>query len=321
MLRRSRRSFLGLIGSVGAWPLTARARTVRTVGVLALGTPPLEPFLVALREGLREVGYSEDRNLRLDVRSADGKATQLAPLAAELVRLKVDVIVAYQTPSGIAAKQATSAIPIVFSSVGDPLGTKLIDSFARPGGNVTGSSAGSVEIAGKSVELIRELLPDMQRLAVLANETDPFTKGYIEAISEASRRTGLQLEPVMRRPADPLEPAFDRIAAAGAGAVIVQGSLVRKEAADLALRRRLPSISTPSVWTQLGGLLTYSAHFGALMKETAAYVGKVLDGSKPGALPVVFPTRFDLTINLKTAKALGLQIPLTLLRRADEVIE
>jgi putative tryptophan/tyrosine transport system substrate-binding protein len=223
------------------------------------------------------------------------------------------ITVADQTPAAIAARQAASTIAIVFSFVGDPLGTKLA------WGNATGMPAGTVEITGKSDELVRELLPT-QRIAVLGNESDPFAKPYVEAIGDACGRVGMQMEAATRRAAGSLEPVFERRTAARASAMIVQGRMVRKEV-KLALLRRLPSIAASSVWTQLGGLVTYSAHLGAMMKATASYVGKILEGSKPGDLPVVFPTRFELTINLKTAKALGLQIPVTLLGRAGEAIE
>jgi putative tryptophan/tyrosine transport system substrate-binding protein len=318
-----RRDFITLIGGAAAWPLAARAQQAKvpTVGVLVLGSPPPEEFFRALRDGLREVGYTEDRNIKLEIRSAEGKASFLPERAAELVRLKVDVIVAYQTPPAIAAKQATGEIPIVFSSVGDALGTGLVATFARPGGNATGATAGTAEVAGKTVELIRELIPSAQRFAVLANETDPFTKSYLAAIGDSANRIGLAMEAIMARPAQPLEQAFERMGAARTEAVIIQGSLIRKDAADLALRHRLPSLAGPSIWPRLGGLVSYTADFGAMLRETALYVHKILDGAKPADLPVSFPTRFALGVNLKTAKALGLELPPTLLARADEVIE
>jgi putative ABC transport system substrate-binding protein len=317
-----RREFILALGGAAVWPLAARgqAAKVPTIGVLVLGSPPPEAFLKALRSGLWEVGYSDDR-IRLEVRSAEGKASLLPEKAAELVGLKVDVIVAYQTPPAIAAKQATNEIPIVFSSVGDPLATSLVESFARPGGNATGTTAGVIEVSGKSVELIRELLPSAQRFAVLANETDPFTKPFLAAMGEGARRIGLGMDPVMARPAGPLETAFERMVAGRAEAVIIQGSMIRKDAAELALRHRLPSVSSTVVWARLGGLVTYTGQLDAMLRETALYVHKILGGAKPADLPVSFPTRFELGLNLKTARALGLEIPPTLLARADEVIE
>jgi putative tryptophan/tyrosine transport system substrate-binding protein len=307
-------------GAAAAWPLAARAQQAKmpTVGILALGNPPVEPFVKGLQDGLQAVGYSEDRNIRLEIRSAGGDAGRLPELAAELVRLKVDAIVAYQTPSATAAKQATSDIPIVMAGVGDPVGTGLVASLARPGGNVTGTTAGAVEVAGKLVELMREVLRP-RRFAVLANETDPFTNPYLAETDRVARSIGLEMEPVMVRPASPLDAAFESMTTKRAEAVFIQGSLVRKDAVDLALRHRLPSLSTSNTLPRLGGLTSYSA--GADFREIAAYIDKLLKGAKPADLPVSFPTKFELIVNLKTAKALGITMPPTLLTRADEVIE
>jgi putative ABC transport system substrate-binding protein len=316
-----RREFMTLLGgAAAAWPLAARAQQAKmpTVGILALGNPPVEPFVKGLQDGLQAVGYSEDRNIRLEIRSAGGDAGRLPELAAELVRLKVDAIVAYQTPSATAAKQATSDIPIVMAGVGDPVGTGLVASLARPGGNVTGTTAGAVEVAGKLVELMREVLRP-RRFAVLANETDPFTNPYLAETDRVARSIGLEMEPVMVRPASPLDAAFESMTTKRAEAVFIQGSLVRKDAVDLALRHRLPSLSTSNTLPRLGGLTSYSA--GADFREIAAYIDKLLKGAKPADLPVSFPTKFELIVNLKTAKALGITMPPTLLTRADEVIE
>jgi putative tryptophan/tyrosine transport system substrate-binding protein len=300
-----RREFMTLLGgAAAAWPLAARAQQAKmpTVGILALGNPPVEPFVKGLQDGLQAVGYSEDRNIRLEIRSAGGDAGRLPELAAELVRLKVDAIVAYQTPSATAAKQATSDIPIVMAGVGDPVGTGLVASLARPGGNVTGTTAGAVEVAGKLVELMREVLRP-RRFAVLANETDPFTNPYLAETDRVARSIGLEMEPVMVRPAAPLDAAFESMTTKRAEAVFIQGSLVRKDAVDLALRHRLPSLSTSNTLPRLGGLTSYSA--GADFREIAAYIDKLLKGAKPADLPVSFPTKFELIVNLKTAKALG----------------
>ena len=206
------------------------------------------------------------------------------------------------------------------AGVGDPVGTGLVASLARPGGNVTGTTAGAVETAGKTVELIRELLPSARRFAVLANETDPFTRPYVAEIDRSARSLGIEMESTMARPAAPLEAAFDSMAAKRAEAVIIQGSMVRKEAVDLALKHRLPSLGSPLL-PHAGGLMSYSINSGAVLRETAVYVDKLFKGAKPADLPVSFPSKFELIINLKTAKALGLSIPPNLLLRADEVIE
>ncbi len=317
-----RREFLAFAGgAAAALPVAASAQTAKqpTVGVLGLGNPPIEPFVKGLREALQAVGYSEDRNIRLEVRSAGGVAARLPELAAELVRFKVDAIVAFQTPAATAAKQATGEIPIVMAGVGDPVGTGLVASLARPGGNVTGTTVGSVEVAGKLVELIRELLPAARRFAVLANESDPFTKPYLAENERVARSIGLEMDPVMVRPAAPLEAAFASMTDKRAEAVIIQGSLVRKDGIDLALRHRLPSLSANAGVPRSGGLMAYAA--GAYFRETAAYVDKILKGAKPADLPVSFPTKFELIVNLKTAQQIGLTVPPTLLTRADEVIE
>lgn len=222
-------------------------------------------------------------------------------------------------PSATAAKQATSDIPIVMAAVGDPVGTGLVASLSRPGGNVTGTTVGAVEVAGKLVELIREVMPSARRFAVLANETDPFTKPYLAEIERVARIIGLAMEPVAVRPAAPLEAAFASMTAKAAEAVLIQGSLVRKDSIDLATKHRLPSFSSASIVPRSGGLMSYSA--GAYFRETAAYIDKLLKGAKPADLPVSFPAKFELIVNLKTAKALGLTIAPMLLARADEVIE
>lgn len=315
-----RREFITLLGGTAAtWPLAARAQaTVPTVGVLALGNPPVEPFAKGLRDELLAFGYGEDR-LKLQVLSAAGVADRLPQLADELVKRKVDVIVAYQTPAATAAKQATGNIPIVMGGVGDPVGTGLIGSLSRPEGNVTGTTVGSTETAGKLVELTREVIPTARRFAVLANATDPFTKPFLAEMDRVARIIGLQMEPVLVRPADPLEAAFQKMADQRVDAVIIQGSLVSKDAIDLATRHRLPSLSHNAAVPRAGGLISYSA--GTFFRETAAYVDKLLKGAKPADLPVSFPTKFDLTLNLRTAKALGLTIPPLVLARVDELIE
>jgi putative tryptophan/tyrosine transport system substrate-binding protein len=278
---------LGIAGASTALPLAATAQGVkpRVVGVLVLGNPPPEPFLKGLREELRDAGYVEGRNLRLEIRNAEGRAAGLAERAAEIVGIKADVIVAHQTPAATAAKQATRDIPIVFVGVGDAVGTGLVTTLVRPGANVTGSSAGTSEVAGKSVELIRELLPSARRLAVLANAADPFTPSYLAAIGDSARSLGIEMEPFMVRPAEPLEAAFEAMVAKGSQALIVQGSLVRVDAAELALKHRLPSLASPSVWPRAGGLLSYSADFDAMVREAVGYVDRIFKGAKAADFP------------------------------------
>jgi putative ABC transport system substrate-binding protein len=307
-----------LLSTRPSWPQQAR---VPVVGVLALGNPPPEGFLKSLRAGLLHFGYSEGRNLRLDIRLGEGSPERLARHAADLAAAKVDVIVCYQTPASVAAKEATRDIPIVFGATGDPIGTGLVTSYANPGGNLTGTTAGAVEVAGKTVELIRELFPQASRLAVLANATDLFTKPYLAEIGRVSGALNLDLDRVLVRPSDPLEAPFERMAANRAEAVVIQGSLVRKDAIELANKHRIPSFGSAAALPRLGGLMAYSADFDAMMRETAGYVDKILKGAKPADLPVTFPSAFVMILNLKTAKALNLTIPEAFIQRANEVIE
>lgn len=318
-----RRAFIALGGgAAAAWPLALSAQQgkVPTIGVLVLGTPLPGPFLKDLRAGLRDLGYTEGRNIRLEVRTAEGKANLLKDRAAELVRLKVDIIVALQTPACTTAKQATSEIPIVMVRAGDPVATGLIASLARPGGNVTGTSAGIAETAGKVVELIHEAMPSARRIAVLANETDPFAKPYLAAIGAGARSVGMEMVPIMARPSDPLGPAIETMASKRVAAFMAM-SPPHREVVQLAMKQRLPMFATDRVGPVAGALMSYAADFEALHRETAVYIDKILKGSKPADLPITFPTKFELVINLRTAKALGLAIPQSLLLRADEVIQ
>lgn len=308
----------GLGWAVPAW---AQPAAVRTVGVLVLGNPPAEPFLKVLRDGLKDAGYVEGRTIRLEVRSAGGQTSALAEKAAELVALKVDVIVTFQTPPALAAKQTTSTIPIIMSGAGDPVGSGLVASLARPGGNVTGTSAGGAEVAGKSIQMIRELLPPARRVAVLANEIDAFTRPYLAEINRAASAANLEAEVVMTRPGAPLAPAFETIAAKKADAVIIQGSVLTKEAIELSVSQRLPSLSTVRMLPTGGGVMSYAASFADLHREAAVYVDKILKGTKPADLPIGFPSKFELVLNLKAAKQIGLSIPEDFILRANEVIE
>ncbi len=318
-----RREFITLVGGAAAWPLAARAQQARvyTIGVLTLTNPNPEPLLQALREGLHEAGYVEGLNLRLEIRSAAGTPDLQLEKAAELVRLKVDLIVTFFTPTALAAKQATRDIPIVMAGAGDPVATGLVASLTRPGGNVTGQSSGGAEVAGKSVELIRELIPAARRVGVLADERDPFAKPYVAQIGQAARSAGLELEPIMTRPGQPLEAAFETLTHKRVDGLLIQGSIAGKEMLDLAIKHRLPALTSIRLGPPLGALMSYGSDYFALARQSAVYVDKILKGTKPADLPVAFPTKFLLIINLKTAKALGLEVPPTLLARADEVIE
>jgi putative tryptophan/tyrosine transport system substrate-binding protein len=315
-----RREFIALLGgAVAGWPLAARAQQARvyTIGVLTLTSP----LLKALREGLHDAGYVEGRNLRLEIRSAAGSPDLQLERATELVRLKVDLIITFFTPTALAAKQATREIPIVMAGAGDPVAVGLVASLARPGGNVTGQSSGGAEVAGKSVELIRELIPAARRVGVLADESDPFAKPYMAQIGQAARSAGMEVETIMTRPGQPLDAAFETLTGNRVDGLLIQGSIARKEMLDLAIKHRLPALTSTRLGPPLGALMSYASDYVTLARESAVYVDKILKGAKPADLPVAFPIKFELIINLKTAKALGIEVPPTLLARADEVIE
>jgi putative tryptophan/tyrosine transport system substrate-binding protein len=319
---RRRELLLGL-GGAAMWPVAALGQQAKvpTIGVLVLGNPDPGPFLAALREELGKLGYIEGQNFRLELRSAGGNAGALGDLAGELVRLKPDVIVGWQTPSATAAKQATSTIPIVMASVGEAVATGLVSNLARPGGNVTGNTAVAAEVMNKNVELIRETLPGARRVAVLANPVDPFTKPFLSQIELAAPALGIDIVRVMMNPTDNAEAYFEAMSQSKTDAVIIQPTLIRKDVIELALKHRLPSFSMVNSLTRAGGLMSYGAFTPDLWREAAAYVDKILKGARPADLPVAQPTHFELIVNLKTAKALGLTIPPSLLTRADEVIE
>jgi putative ABC transport system substrate-binding protein len=318
-----RRDLITLISGAAAWPLAARAQQTRmyTIGVLTLTNPDPKPLLEALREGLHDAGYVEGRNLRLEIRSAAGRPDLQLEKASELVSLKVDLIVTFFTPAALAAKRATRDIPIVMAGAGDPVASGLVSSLAQPGGNVTGQSSGGAELAGKSVELIRELIPNAQRLGVLGDESDPFAKPYVEEIRQAARSAGMEVEAIMLRPELSLEAAFKTLTGKRVDGLLIQGSIAGKEMLDLAIKHRLPALTSIRLGPSLGALMSYGSDYFALARQSAVYVDKILKGAKPADLPVAFPTKFLLIINATTAKALGINISPMMLGRADEVIE
>jgi putative ABC transport system substrate-binding protein len=319
-----RREFISLlVGTAAAWPLAARAQQRRParIGVLVLGNPDPEPFLRVFQDELRQLGHVAGREVVLELRSAGGNASLLPRLAAELVQLNVDAIVAYQIPSVQAAKQATTTIPIIMAPAGDPVGTGLVASLARPGGNITGLSATTAELAAKNLEFLREMLPTARRVAILTNAGDPVTKSFVDLIEVAARSAGIVLTIFVIDAAEKFAPAFLDMKRQQADAVIVQPSLKHRVVVELALEHRLPSLSPNRAFVEAGGLLGYTAKIADLHREAAAYVDKILKGRKPADLPVMQPSRFEFLINLKTAKALGLDVPPGLSARADEVIE
>jgi putative ABC transport system substrate-binding protein len=324
MLNMRRREFITLLAGAAAWPSPARAQRaakVPTIGVLVIGNVDPAEFWRLFRQGLRDLGYVEGQTIRFEFRSAEGQVDRLPELATELVRLKVDIIVTWFTPPAQAAKQATREIPIVMADAGDPVGTGLIASLSRPGGNVTGIAAITAELAGKCIELIREMLPSARRVAALINVPDPFSKPFLERIQRGGEATGTTIEPIRISSREEFEAAFAEMENKPPDAVIVQPSLPGKRATELALKYRVPAVSVPRWFAEEGGLMAYSPRFPELFYQAAVYVDKILRGAKPADLPVVQPTKFELVINIKTAKLLGLTIPDSLLLRADEIIE
>jgi putative ABC transport system substrate-binding protein len=324
----TRRSFITLLGgAAAAWPLAARAQQPRKlplVGVLVSASPP-HPFADTLRHGLQKLGYSEGRNIALDFRYSEGSSERAGEIAAEFVRLGVDVIVAHFTPAVRAALGATQTIPIVMAPAGAPIQSGFIDSLAHPGGNVTGLSAMEAEIGGKRLQLLGDLIPNLARVAVLASTaaTDPFSGPFVENLRLAATRAGLRLEPLLVSDADEFESAFAAMAKAAAQAVIIQPLFDPHRAMllDLAIKHRLVLMSSSRETTAAGGVISISANFLALYEQAALYVDKIIKGAKPANLPVEQPTKFQVVLNMKTARALGLTISPTLLAQADEVIE
>jgi len=283
---------------------------------------PVEAF----RQGLRGLGWVEGQNIVIEYRSAEGRYDRLPDLAADLVRLKVDIIAAAGTAATTAAKNATRAIPIVMIGVGDPVGLELIASLARPGGNVTGLTFSvGMETAGKGLELLKEALPKVRRVAVLTNPANPGQPLALKNVKAAARSLGMQLQLLEARGPDEFDGTFAAMAKERVGALLVVSEAMfnihRVRLADLAARNKLPSMHGFREDAEAGGLMSYGPDLANLFRRSATYVDKILKGAKPGDLPVEQPTKFELVINLKTAKALGLTIPASVLSRADQVIE
>ena len=321
---RRRHLIISLFGTVSALlPLAsiAQQRKMPTIGVLVVGSPGVEDFWRLFREGMQDLGYIEGQNVRYEFRSDEGQINRLPELAAELVRIKVDVIVTWFTPAAQAAKRATREIPIVMALVGNPIETGLVESLARPGGNITGMAGVAAELAGKSVQLIREIMPSARRVAALANAPDPFSKPFVENIRLAGAATGTIIDVIMLRGVAEVEAAFPAMEKDRPDAVIVQPSLPTKRVAELAISSRIPAVSVIRGFAKDGGLMAYQSKEVDLYRQSASYVDKILKGAKPADLPIQQPTKFELIINMKTANAIGLTVPSAFLARVDEVIE
>jgi putative ABC transport system substrate-binding protein len=324
----TRREFITLLGgAAAAWPLAANAQQpgkLPTIGFLG-ATPLIESQRVtAFVQRLRELGWIEGRTIAIEYRWAEGRPDRFAEIAAEFVRLKVDVIVTVGTPPTLAAKQATAFIPIVFAASNDPVGTGLVASLARPGGNVTGQANQISDTIGKKLEFLREVVPDLRRLAIMANVGNPANVLEMAEAQATARTLGLEVTTSEIRRAEDIAPAFEALKDRADALYLCPDPLMntnRTRINILAVGARLPTMHGLRDYVEAGGLMSYGPNFPDLWRRAGDFVDKILRGAKPADIPVEQPTKFDLIINLTAAKALGLEVPPTLLARADEVIE
>ena len=333
--RTNRRAFIAGLGGAAAWPLIASAQQqparIPRLGYLLTGSlesPDTQEFVEAFRQGLRQLGYMEGQNIVIEYREAHLHIERFSSLATELVGRNVDLIVASNTPAGLAAKQATTTIPIVVQVMADPVRDGLVATLARPGGNVTGLTFLGPELTTKRLQLLKDVLPAMSHVAVLWHPGaygEDTMREMLMATEAGARALNLQLQKIEVRGPEELDGAFSTMARGGTDAVLIFPSPMfyneRRRMSDLALRYRLPSIFLDREFAELGGLMAYGTSIRNLARQSATFVDKILKGARPNDLPIEQPTVFDLVINLKTAKALGLTIPPSLLARADEVIE
>ena len=324
-----RREFITLLGGAAAWPLAVRAQQAGKrymVGILSAGGSSVQAALnAAFSDGLREWGWVEGKNVVFENRNAENQLERLPELAADLIRLKVDVIVAAETLAPLAAKQATATIPIVMTTAGDPLGSGLVASLARPGGNVTGMSLMVPDLGAKRLELLKELLPRLSRVAVLWNAANPYSALVYKETQAGGRTLGIDVQSLEVRGPDDFDGAFEAARRLRLDALItVEDPLTasyRKDIADFAAGQQLPSLHGIREFVAAGGLISYLANLADLSRRAAYYVDKIFKGAKPADLPVQQPTKFEMVINAQTARMLGLELPPTLIARADEVIE
>jgi putative ABC transport system substrate-binding protein len=322
-----RREFITLLGgAAGAWPLIARAQQPKVWRIGVLAPVPLMPTtLSAFRDGMRGRGYVEGQNLSIDVRWPQGTFEHDPSPVAELINSNVDVIVAWGTLTVIAVRRATSTIPIVMAGVGDPVGSGFIASLARPGGNITGISSIQVDLSAKLMELFAELVPGMKRVGVVHNPNNPFHTMALREIEDAVRKLNMQVVQVHAQTSDEFDRAFAQLSAESVGGVVVLGDPTvveqSRRIAELALSARLPTAFQRREIVDAGGLFSYAPDLNNQFRQAAFYVDRILKGEKPAELPVMQPTKVELVINLKTAKALGVTVPLIMQMTADEVIE
>jgi putative ABC transport system substrate-binding protein len=323
-----RRAFITLLGTAAAWPLVVRAQQpakLPTIGFLVSGAPSSHgQWVAAFVQRLRELQWIEGRTVAIEYRWAEGRPERYNEIAAEFVRLKVDIIVTAGTPATAAAKEATLVIPIVFVGAGDPVGSGLVATLARPGGNVTGLSSQQTDTTGKRLELLREVVPALRRLAILANIDNPVAMSDMRDVETAASTLGLSVFPLEVRRSEDITPAFDTLKDRADALYVATDPLVltnRIRINTSVLAARVPAMYGSREYVDVGGLMSYGTNYPALFRRTADFVDKILRGVKPGDIPVEQPTKFELVVNLTTAKTLGLTIPESFLLRADEVIE
>jgi putative ABC transport system substrate-binding protein len=322
-----RREFIAALGSATAWPLAARAQqpVMPVIGLMGAGSAAAQTHLTsAFLQRFRELGWTEGRDVRIEYRWGEGRSERFAEIAAEFVRLKVDLILTHNTPPTLAANQATSTIPIVFATAGDPVGTGIVASLARPGGNITGLSGQAADTAGKRVELLRELIPDLRHLAILADVDSPFTTRDVDETQGAARTLGLEAIAFEIRRREDIAAAFKALQGRAQALYVSTGPLAfvnRTRINTFALAARLPTMHGVREPVEAGGLICYGPNWPFMWGRAADFVDKILRGAKPADIPVEQPTKFELVVNLSTAEALGITVPPTLLARADEVIE
>jgi putative tryptophan/tyrosine transport system substrate-binding protein len=323
-----RREFIAIVGGAAAWPCTARAQQAGKrpiVGFLGDSTPVVEnERAAAFARRLHDLGWIEGRTIAIEYRWADGRNERLAEIAAEFARLKVDIIVTGGTPAVMAVKQAAPVVPIVFAAAGDPVGSGLVASLTRPGGNATGFSVLAVDLAGKRLDLLREAISNLGRLAIMGNVGNPLTVLELGELHAAARLLGLQLDTLEIRQSQDIASAVDAVKGRTDALYVCQDFLTRANRLrinTLALAARLPVMHASRELIEAAGLMSYGPNFVDLYRRAGDYVDKILRGAKPGDIPVEQPTKFELVINLKTAKALGLTVPLIMQMTADEVIE
>jgi putative ABC transport system substrate-binding protein len=322
-----RREFITLVGgTAAAWPLVARAQqaSMPVIGWLSSGSPgPSAPQVIVFRQSLAEAGYVEGRNVAIEYRWAEGQYDRLPALAAELVRRQVAVIVATPIPAALAAKAATATVPIVFSAAADPVNLGLVGSLARPGGNATGVSFFQAELSAKQLDLLRELRPNAARIGVLVNPANANVEGLTKDVTAAAAALRIEIEIVHARDSREIVEAFAKLVHNKAGALLVGADFFnrRVQLATLAARHAIPAVFFNREFAEAGGLMSYGSSLSEMNRQLGVYTGRILKGAKPDELPVVQSSKFELVINLPTAKALGLEIPPSLLALADEVIE